>query len=259
MIIRILNTRFAVITVFIGAAVLCSLGCGRDDPAPVEPEPDLGFPRYDFDNPAWSPNDDFILFSYHTNPLKYPDTLGMYRFDLVDSSYTRLLPGDMSCPDYPDFSPDRRHIVLTWHDQVCTATVDGDSLTQLTFEGRNFEPAWSPDGGRIAYFRLLSGLHIVNVDGSNDYLLLKGELPQWIDSTHLAYTRMLDGIFIYDLQTDEAEQVFWLDEGWSEIGNLKYCEVTSTFLMGVNEREITQPNLFRVDLDGSNLMRLTSR
>src|SRR6266536_2263375 len=47
--------------------------------------------------------------------------------------------------------------------------------------GWQAEPAWSPDGRRIAYVG--DGIHVVNADGTGDSLILSGDNipggPQW--------------------------------------------------------------------------------
>lgn len=47
----------------------------------------------------------------------------------------------------------------------------GSGITQLTFDGRSYEPAWSPDGRRIAYVRTTGSagrdIYVMDADGSN--------------------------------------------------------------------------------------------
>jgi Tol biopolymer transport system component len=62
---------------------------------------------------------------------------------------------------------------------------DTTTLTQLTFEGRNFFPAWSPDGQWIAYDRSLAdesgpaGVWIMKPDGSQKSAVFGGAFPAW--------------------------------------------------------------------------------
>ncbi|OQY27350.1 MAG: hypothetical protein B6244_10840 [Candidatus Cloacimonetes bacterium 4572_55] len=51
----------------------------------------------------------------------------------------------------PDWSPDGQWLAFMMNAQIYKVKADGDSLTQLTHEGRNFFPDWGPDGQWIAY------------------------------------------------------------------------------------------------------------
>ena len=88
--------------------------------------------------------------------------------------------------DEPDWSPDGKQIVFTLYmgtdrgarhrkSLIYVINVDGSGLRPLT-DGRDFEqqPAWSPDGKRIAYvsnresiFEPDRQVYVVDVDGSN--------------------------------------------------------------------------------------------
>jgi Tol biopolymer transport system component len=250
------------VATILAVGLFVSLGCSGERSEgnfPVEPIlPGPGFARYDFEHPAWSPNNDYIIFSYHTNAYKHPDTLGLYRLDLRDSDYVRIVPGDLESPDEVDFSPDGRWIVFVWHYQIWKATVDGDSLTQLTFDMKNWEPAWSPDGSKIAYFRWSSGVNTMNSDGSGRTYIVDGRCPQWVNDHRLAYVVPMEGIFVCDIDDGVGEQIFRVQDDWIEIRTLAYDSVNSRFVFGVNAKKLRQPNLWRIDLDGENIMQLTT-
>ena len=246
----------------LAVAVLLSLGCcGRDGELfIVKPPPkEHDCARYSNNHPAWSPNDDYIIFAYHTDPFIHPDTLGLYRFDLRDSSCVKIVPGDILCPDDVDFSPDGRWIVFVWHYQLWKATVDGDSLTQLTFDVMHFDPAWSPDGSTIAYFRWTSGVNTMNPDGSGRQFIVKGLCPQWIDDHRIAYLDPMEGIFICDIDDGIGEQIFRVRDDWIEIMYLAYSRESLQLIFSVDEKKVCQTSLWRIDLDGGNLTPLVLR
>ena len=92
---------------------------------------------------------------------------------------------------------------------IWTVGIDGSNLFQVTYLGDS--PAWSPDGGEIAYSKG-GDIWIVNVDGTNDSNLTStpdvGEWsPTWSPDGHfLAYSA--DGeVLIHELATDVISNV----------------------------------------------------
>ena len=94
------------------------------------------------------------------------------------------------------------------HGQIYTSRPDGSGRKQLTHTDaplQNIEPAWSPDGRRIAFLRVRGGkqstayaytplsLYIMNADGSQQHAIphtsdLFGGAPAWSpDGTRIAF------------------------------------------------------------------------
>jgi len=79
---------------------------------------------------------------------------------------------------------------------IYTVNGDGTNLTRITY---GLDPAWSPDGGRIAFSRWdePAGLFIANADGSNAQRIFGA--PQLLssrwspDGTRIAFTRQQGG------------------------------------------------------------------
>ena len=70
----------------------------------------------------------------------------------------------------------------TGSDQIYTVAASGEPVSQLTTEGRNDSPAWSPDGTRIAFESDRgsdSAIYVMNADGSGETRLTAGRLPAW--------------------------------------------------------------------------------
>lgn len=78
--------------------------------------------------------------------------------------------------------------------QIFTQKQDGSNRRQLTFEGDNGRPDWSPDGRRIAYGSIRSGrswVAVMDADGSNPRLVAEGHGdPDWSpDGSQIAFSR----------------------------------------------------------------------
>ncbi len=52
---------------------------------------------------------------------------------------------------YPDFSPDARKLVFVRNDGLYTTNRDGSNLKRIISDPNATHPAWSSEGGRIAY------------------------------------------------------------------------------------------------------------
>ena len=76
----------------------------------------------------------------------------------------------------PSFDPSGKIVAFGHRDTgLWKVNADGTGLIQITADG-GFQPAWSPDGSRIAYNATIPGvgqqLFIVNADGSNPQRVL---------------------------------------------------------------------------------------
>ncbi len=152
-------------------------------------EPSQNFPRIDYADASWAPTGDLIAYNYNVDPRGTLDTVGLYLFDVRDSSSTKIISGNPRAPKTPEFSPDGLWIAMSWGAQIWKTDRAGNQPVQVTSEGRNFTPSWSPDGLRIAFWRSGAGNVVMNNDGSGQQEVIAGRSTRWMDHTSLLFLR----------------------------------------------------------------------
>ena len=210
------------------------------------PEPDAELPPVispvDFNitdtEPAWSPDGEWIAF---VHAELTPGAPGIY---LISPDGQRIQQWHEGFAQTPAWSPDAQWIVFSENAQIWKKKINGDSLSQLTFEGRNFFPAWSPDGNLIAHSQSICthipcGLWLINLDGPTHFpITLYGNFPSFdpVNGTILYRTRWVDNSEVY------GDSLFYYDH---RIGR-------STFLMTL--QELNHGNkYFKINSDGSRI------
>ncbi len=126
-------------------------------------------------SPKWSPAGNLIVFSYvpPSGPFNMLWTIRPDGSHLTQLTFSGIPDGS------PDWAPDASHVAFERAgyptSDVYTIDADGSNLVDLTADAptdRNGEPAYSPDGTRMAYDCSQSGIFGVDVcvmdaDGSN--------------------------------------------------------------------------------------------
>ena len=157
-----------------------------------------------------------------------------------DSSPNRLTDSP-EIDDWPDFSPDGSKIVFTrYHSgkpDVYVMNADGSFQTNLTnsSSSTDSQPAWSPDGTRIAFHSNRGGgnlqIYVMNADGTNVIQLTNtpelNSSPDWSpDGNFIVFESMRDGQReIYKMNADGSGPTQLTTTGgnygpeWSPNGN----------------------------------------
>jgi len=161
---------------------------------------------------AWSPDGTRIAFQSDRDASTAPD---LYVMNADGTGVVRLT----SRPGYESecsWSPDGSTLVFAWGDnrgrsEIYTIRADGTDERELTNGGLltppigSRDPAWSPDGAKIAfnasrqYFGVNDGgIYVMNADGSHQVRLSGSQTyatdnPTWSpDGTMIAYAAYAD-------------------------------------------------------------------
>jgi TolB protein len=190
------------------------------DEAPTSPCIDcpFDFRLIDFE-PAWSPDGLTIAYVHGDTAL---GKTGIYLIN-PDGTNKILWYSSMGA-SAPSWSPDGQWIAFYDSAQIFKRKLNGDSLIQLTNDGRNFFPDWSPDGLWITYDSDLN-----DNNGSNLIWIMKN-----------------DGSYKRDVSVHGMGE--WRMPNWSPNG-----------LQIVHQRYIGEgaPEIFTMDTSGDNPVRLT--
>jgi Tol biopolymer transport system component len=177
-------------------------------------------------NAAWSPDGQTIAFYRGSHAL--PDSFGIYLISPDGRNLRLWLKGFAFSPAW---SPDGQWLAFNLGNQIYKRKLNGDSLTQLTFDRENHLPAWSPDGKWIAYdsnSESSTGANFVwkmKTDGSEKrriaYTPTEGETrqPNWSwDNKTILHIRYL-------LKTFSSE-IFRMDENGGNVVRLTFNNAT---------------------------------
>lgn len=151
--------------------------------------------------------------------------------------------------------------------------LDGTDQLRLTDGGRGaWDPAWSPDGTRIAFIALTrtgkNEIHVMSADGSNERLLCDeptcspvrdGGLSWSSDGSQIAYTSLRDGNFDISVVSADGSRVTRLTRGpHADWGPTWAPDGSAIAFTSSRDSDIDGPaELYTMHPDGSEPTRLT--
>jgi Tol biopolymer transport system component len=222
------------------------------------------------DQPGPDPGPGRIIFTRVGNGL-----VDIYGMDVNGHNLQRLT-ASFAFDDWGSWSPDTFKIAFmsnrvpdsthAVHYHVFTMNSDGSSESQLTFEDSadSFNPAWSPNGTKIAFASTRDGnreIYVMDPNGSNVVRLTTDsavdEQPAWSpDGTKIAFVSDRDGnTEIYVMNADGSGQVNITNDAGADA--LPAWSPDGTKIAFQSDRE-TDFAVWVMNADGSNPTRLTS-
>jgi len=238
----------------------------------------LTFSQEREDQPVWSPDGTKIAFaSVHWNGNGGYSEIFVMNADGSDQRRLTQSKFDGS----PTWSPDGMQIAF-WHLDSITMpsswgifvmNADGSDQRAVASTSGFQEPAWSPDGLKFAVGANYFGIHLINVDGSNQTQITQPPLsgpifedhdPAWSpDGSKITFARCLDsngfGCYttshLWGVNADGSNPTKLTDtlaytHAWSPDG--------TKIIFGSVDDSLEPRDLFVVNPDGSGLTNITN-
>jgi len=181
--------------------------------------------------------------------------------------------------NHHDFSPDGTRLALVSYPTDTTQSIyvvdaGGSNITRLTDSAGvvDTDPAWSPDGTRIAFTRVLPSrsnreeIWMMNADGSDQrFIGIQGMAPEWSPSgTRLIYSSSVSGNYeIYTADpdgTDERRLTSTPEWEWFPAWSPDGTRIAFSAVIGGTGNSAADQAHWEVlvmNADGSNVVRLT--
>jgi len=265
-----LRDKTQLLLFLLSSSVVLLISCSiltneKEDPY----KPPCAFCPFDFRatdyEPDWSPNGTIIAYA-HSDTLEGKS--GIYFINPDGTNIRQWHVGGAT----PSWSPDGEWIAFEQGGQIFKKTIEGDSLVQLTFSGRNFFPDWTVDSEYILYDSNVdseNGMNFIwrmNADGSEKRRLIftpsEGE-------TRMPSTTGLENLLIYIgfLSGVNSSEIFSNTYDDNTPKRITNNEVSDLFpklspngqkIVYTSQRAGEKPQIWIIDVDGNNPKQLTT-
>jgi len=198
--------ELVLITVVAGKEQLFRMGIDRSNPI------QLTHDDADHEDPAWSPDGRHVVYVSMKNGAEQ-----IFMMNADGSGAEPLTPSD-SKTIHPNWAPDSRSVAYCTDDdlkppaknasEIYSIDLESRKITKLISGGVNTYPAWSPDGTKMAFRRMLgernSEVFLANKDGSGERNLSNNPAfdgwPAWSpDGAKIAFASNRDGGKNYEI------------------------------------------------------------
>jgi TolB protein len=167
--------------------------------------------------PTWSPEGTRVVFS--SNRARTRD---LWIMNADGTGLRRLTRGARDTDSAPSVSPDGRRIAFARRvhgdQEIYVMNLDGTGVRRLTrHPGIDFDPAWSPSGTEIAFWRVIRRanaqtrqIYVMGADGTDLHRLTWGPdaaEPAWSpDGKRIAFVRAAKHTHIWVIRADGSGQ-----------------------------------------------------
>jgi Tol biopolymer transport system component/CxxC motif-containing protein (DUF1111 family) len=118
-------------------------------------------------------------------------------FDGGQNGMLNVVGSTPSVGTFPAFSSDGARIVFSTNGNLWIVNNDGTNPNQITFDGTDFHPVWSPDGTKVAFTRVAAGhaqVFTISQFGTDDTNISNSSLQDGMpayspDGTKIAFVR----------------------------------------------------------------------
>lgn len=247
------------------ATLILLASCSNDITEPPCFNCPMGFSAIDSE-PAWSPDGQWIAFGHG-------DTSGKEGIYLITPDGQLVKQWHQGAVNSPSWSPDGQWIAFSQNNQIWKKKVNGDSLTQLTFEGKNFYPTWSPDGQWIAFDGLMKGqtnfyaIWKIRNNGENRTLITPStmeygdiRMPNWVggDILHIRYGNGMSSseLFVMDINGNDNRRI---TINRTTDYYPKYSSSKTRIAFTSKDKSSPLFQIWTMNADGSDLKQVTNR